>query len=285
MRAVEQENPDLRDILPKTYNRFENTTLAELLKIMNSIPMDIEGDAFGKIHEYFLGHFARAEGQKGGEFYTPTSIVEGRTSMRFVYHDIGQRHKGEIVEVTLVGNAANVRLMDGSNLQKYRNGRSHRFIGGLAKRSPMPSDPTIWSLARCGGSHRHARKSSVICARTSGYASSISGGPPLVGSEFGDWPPGTDDMARNYDVFISHASEDVALVSSFYLAHLSLRDGLITNWMESSQRALTGEQILLPIWHNITKGEILEYSPSLADKVARSTATHTVEEIAKKVES
>jgi type I restriction enzyme M protein len=75
MRAIEEDNPDLKDVLPKTYNRFENTLLKELLKIMNSVPMDIEGDAFGKIYEYFLGKFAMSEGQKGGEFFTPTSIV------------------------------------------------------------------------------------------------------------------------------------------------------------------------------------------------------------------
>lgn len=76
MRAIEGENPDLRDVLPKTYNRLENSSLVELLKIMASIPMDIEGDAFGKIYEYFLGKFAMAEGQKGGEFFTPTAIVK-----------------------------------------------------------------------------------------------------------------------------------------------------------------------------------------------------------------
>ena len=76
MRAVEAENPDLKDVLPKTYNRFENALLTELLKTMNSVPMDIEGDAFGRIYEYFLGHFAMSEGQKGGEFFTPTAIVQ-----------------------------------------------------------------------------------------------------------------------------------------------------------------------------------------------------------------
>jgi len=75
MRAIEADNPDLKDILPKTYNRLDNSTLVELLKIMASIPMDIEGDAFGKIYEYFLGKFAMVEGQKGGEFFTPTAIV------------------------------------------------------------------------------------------------------------------------------------------------------------------------------------------------------------------
>jgi len=76
MRAIEADNPDLKDVLPKTYNRFENALLKELLKTMNSVPMDIQGDAFGKIYEYFLGNFARAEGQKGGEFFTPTAIVQ-----------------------------------------------------------------------------------------------------------------------------------------------------------------------------------------------------------------
>jgi type I restriction enzyme M protein len=75
MRAVEAENRDLKDVLPKSFNRLEGATLVELLKVMASIPMDIEGDAFGKIYEYFLGKFALSEGQKGGEFFTPTSVV------------------------------------------------------------------------------------------------------------------------------------------------------------------------------------------------------------------
>jgi len=76
MRHIEAENPDLSDVLPKTYHRIGNETLVELLKIMNSFPMDTEGDAFGRIYEYFLGQFAMAEGQRGGEFYTPMSIVK-----------------------------------------------------------------------------------------------------------------------------------------------------------------------------------------------------------------
>ncbi len=76
MRSIETDNPDLNDVLPKTYNRLENSALSELLKLLNPIPMDIEGDAFGKIYEYFLGKFAMTEGQKGGEFFTPTCIVK-----------------------------------------------------------------------------------------------------------------------------------------------------------------------------------------------------------------
>jgi hypothetical protein len=50
-------------------------------------------------------------------------------------------------------------------------------------------------------------------------------------------------------------------------------------------RAVTGEQVLLPVWHNVTKQEIIAQSPSLADKVGRSTATHTVSEIAAEIVS
>lgn len=76
MQAIEQENPELKDVLPRNYNIFENSVLVELLKIFNSIPMDLEGDVFGKIYEYFLGKFAMSEGRGGGEFYTPVSIVK-----------------------------------------------------------------------------------------------------------------------------------------------------------------------------------------------------------------
>ncbi|QKZ04238.1 DUF1883 domain-containing protein [Pseudomonas eucalypticola] len=48
-------------------------------------------------------------------------------------------------------------------------------------------------------------------------------------------------------------------------------------------RTVSGEQILLPIWHDITKQEVIDFSPSLSDKVARNTATHTVEEIASEI--
>ncbi len=76
MRAIEAKNRQLDGVLPKTYNRLEKPVLIELLRTMSEIPMDIEGDAFGKIYEYFLGNFAMGEGQRGGEFFTPTSLVK-----------------------------------------------------------------------------------------------------------------------------------------------------------------------------------------------------------------
>lgn len=108
MRAIEKENPDLADVLPKSYHILESKTLTSLLKTMASISLDKGGDTFGLIYEpseasqtvpagspkgkhdsdyqYFLGKFAMSEGQKGGEFYTPTSIVRLIVEILEPYH-------------------------------------------------------------------------------------------------------------------------------------------------------------------------------------------------------
>ena len=75
MAAVEAENEELKGVLPRSYGKVENKVLVELLRLLNGLG-EIEGDAFGTIYEYFLGKFALAEGQKGGVFYTPGSIVK-----------------------------------------------------------------------------------------------------------------------------------------------------------------------------------------------------------------
>ena len=86
MKAIEIKNEDLKDVLPKTYNRLENDVLVALLKTFSSISMTLEGDVFGKIYEYFLGKFAMAEGQRGGEFFTPTSLVKLIVEVIEPYH-------------------------------------------------------------------------------------------------------------------------------------------------------------------------------------------------------
>ena len=85
MKAIEEQNEDLKDVLPKTYNNLEKSLLVSLLKNFSAIPIT-EGDAFGKIYEYFLGKFAMAEGQKGGEFFTPISIVKLIVEIIEPYH-------------------------------------------------------------------------------------------------------------------------------------------------------------------------------------------------------
>lgn len=75
MKAVETANPELRDVLPRGYQRMAKSTLTELLRLFAPLPRSLSGDAFGLIYEDFLSSFAMAEGRLGGEFFTPYSIV------------------------------------------------------------------------------------------------------------------------------------------------------------------------------------------------------------------
>ncbi len=73
-------------VLGLIFLRYTDHKFTIAQRIFNSVPMDIEGDAFGKIYEYFLGKFAMSEGQKGGEFFTPTSIVKLIVEVIEPYH-------------------------------------------------------------------------------------------------------------------------------------------------------------------------------------------------------
>jgi type I restriction enzyme M protein len=76
MKAIEKDNPSLDGVLPRNYTAVSNDVLVELLRALWALPESLEGDGFGLIYEYFLGKFAMSEGQKGGEFFTPTSVVK-----------------------------------------------------------------------------------------------------------------------------------------------------------------------------------------------------------------
>lgn len=81
MEEIEKYKPELTDSLPKDeyfklYSDDDRTLPKSLLKIFADIPEDATGDVFGKVYEYFLSEFALAEGQGGGEFFTPTSVVK-----------------------------------------------------------------------------------------------------------------------------------------------------------------------------------------------------------------
>ncbi|MFT4189387.1 MAG: class I SAM-dependent DNA methyltransferase [Aeromicrobium sp.] len=75
IKAIEATNSELRDILPRGYQKLERSTLIELLRLFAPLPTQLEGDAFGFIYEDFLAHFAAQEGKGGGEYFTPYSIV------------------------------------------------------------------------------------------------------------------------------------------------------------------------------------------------------------------
>ena len=75
IKAIEASNPELKDILPRGYQKLERPTLIELLRLFAPLPTQLEGDAFGFIYEDFLSNFAAQEGKGGGEYFTPYSIV------------------------------------------------------------------------------------------------------------------------------------------------------------------------------------------------------------------
>jgi len=82
MDAIEKENPSLRDVLPKVFARgnLDPTSLGGLIDLVGNIALGHakarSADLLGHVFEYFLGEFALAEGKKGGQFYTPRSVVE-----------------------------------------------------------------------------------------------------------------------------------------------------------------------------------------------------------------
>lgn len=86
MKALEAENEAIKDALPKTYTRFDNSILKDLLKNFAAIDFGLGSDVFGRIYEYFLNEFAKSEGQGGGEFFTPSCLVRLITEIIEPFH-------------------------------------------------------------------------------------------------------------------------------------------------------------------------------------------------------
>ena len=87
MAEIEKANPGLKGVLPKDYNRpaLDKVMLGELIDLVSGIAMGEPGnkarDILGRVYEYFLGGFAGSEGKRGGEFYTPRSVVRALVEM------------------------------------------------------------------------------------------------------------------------------------------------------------------------------------------------------------
>lgn len=250
--------------------------------------------------------------------------------MEYRFHDLGNVEKGRIVEVTL-GYAANVRIMDSSNYSNYKNGRRHNYIGGYVKRTPykatIPHSGHWYVVIDLGGYGGKISSGARVLSGILPIARQqpLSSVPSLLLDRDENATDGKDERTREYDIFISHASEDkneVARPLAIALRELGLsvwydefemkigdslrrkidtglaksrfgvvvisRDFIKKGWPNYEldgliTRSVSGEQVLLPIWHNITKQEVVDYSPSLADKVARNTAINTINEIANEI--
>lgn len=250
--------------------------------------------------------------------------------MQYIHHDLGHRQRGEIVEVSLSGSAANVRLMDSSNLSNYKNGRRHTYHGGLAKRSPVrlaiPSSGRWHVTVDMQGLRGNVRSSArVLPGPLPTFSERPLADVPSLFREPENFPTAQSRDGTIYDVFISHASEDkdevvrplaaalesgglrvwydeftlkigdslrqkidAGLASSRFGIVVLSNDFIKKGWTNYEldgivSRSVNGEQVMLPIWHGITKQQVLDYSPSLADKVARNTASYTLKEIADEI--
>ncbi len=125
MRAIERDNTQLSGVLPKLYQRFKPRPLKELFKKFSIIPDDLEGDAFGKIYEYFLGEFAMSEGQGGGEFYTPTSIVR-------LLVEVLEPFKGRVLDPAC--GSGGMFVQSARFVAEHRENRSALSIHGIEKK-------------------------------------------------------------------------------------------------------------------------------------------------------
>jgi hypothetical protein len=254
--------------------------------------------------------------------------------MKFTHNDLGSLRSGDVVEVTLRGSAANVRLLDSSNFARFKRGEKHKYYGGLVKRSPYRiSVPRSgrWHLTVDMQGLRGTTRSSVAVIP----GSALRPLPPArqarpeiqgIAENMAEAPHiGVAEDARMFDVFISHATEDKELVVR-PLA-VALRDRGVTVWYDEFElrigdslrrkidhgisrsrfgivvlskpffskgwpqyeldglvtMAVSGKQVLLPVWHAISKDEVVSQSPSLADKVAMRTAECSIDEIAEEI--
>jgi len=130
MDAIERDNPSLKGVLPKVFARgnLDPTGLGGLIDLISNISMkegNSKGDFLGRVFEYFLGEFALAEGKKGGQFYTPRSVVKLLVEMlepykgrvldpccgsggMFVHSDkFVKQHQGRINDISIYGQESN----------------------------------------------------------------------------------------------------------------------------------------------------------------------------------
>jgi len=147
MEAIEKENATLRGILPKVYAKpnLDKTSLGGLIDLVGDVALGDEAakskDILGKVYEYFLGEFALAEGKKGGQFYTPKSIVKLLIAMIEPYHGrvfdpccgsggmfvmsekFTEEHQGRLDDISIYGQE--------SNQTTYRLCRMNLAIRGI----------------------------------------------------------------------------------------------------------------------------------------------------------
>ncbi|MBI2390489.1 MAG: SAM-dependent DNA methyltransferase [Deltaproteobacteria bacterium] len=139
MVAIERDNPSLKGVLPKNYGRptLDKQRLGELVDLIGTIGFgsreNQSKDILGRVYEYFLGEFALAEGKKGGQFYTPGSVVRVLVEMLAPY-------KGRVYDPCCGSGGMFVQS------EKFIESHGGR-IGDISVYG-QESNPTTWRLAK-----------------------------------------------------------------------------------------------------------------------------------------
>jgi type I restriction enzyme M protein len=146
MAAIEAANPTLKGVLPKDYNRpaLDKVMVGELINLISGIALESEGgkarDLLGRVYEYFLGGFAGSEGKRGGEFYTPRSVVRVLVDMLEPFPDPARGVEGRVYDPCC---GSGGMFVQAERFLEAHGGR----IGQLALYG-QESNYTTWRLAK-----------------------------------------------------------------------------------------------------------------------------------------
>ena len=146
MIGIEQDNPVLKDVLPKDYARpsLDKQRLGQIIDLISNIQVgDAEArskDVLGRVYEYFLSQFASAEGKKGGEFYTPRSVVKLLVEMLEPY-------KGRVYDPCCGSSGMFVQSVEFIRAHASGNGNGGRARGDISIYG-QESNYTTWRLAK-----------------------------------------------------------------------------------------------------------------------------------------
>ena len=146
MIAVERDNPALRDVLPKEYGRdaLDKQRLGQVVDLVSNIKVGgteaQATDVLGQVYEYFLEQFALAEGRKGGEFYTPRSVVRLLVEMLEPY-------QGRVYDPCCGSSGMFVQSVEFINAHATGNGNGGKIKGDISIYG-QESNYTTWRLAR-----------------------------------------------------------------------------------------------------------------------------------------
>lgn len=157
MDLIEKENPSLRDVLPKNYARedLDKRRLGELVDLISGIGLgDKESkskDILGRVYEYFLGQFADAEGKKGGQFYTPKSIVKTLVYMMRPF-------KGRVYDPAC--GSGGMFVSSEKFIEEHQGRLDNVSIYG------QESNPTTWRLCKMNLAIRHIDNKMVALGDT-----------------------------------------------------------------------------------------------------------------------